>query len=66
MTQEEINLMSQYSDIDDFDSFFDELKKKFGIEESNLSSLFSLVNRYKILFIINCFSYIYIYYFFFN
>ena len=44
MTQEEINLMSQYSDIDDFDSFFDELKKKFGIEESNLSSLFSLVN----------------------
>jgi hypothetical protein len=44
MTQEEINLMSQYSDIDDFDSFFDEMKKKIGIEESNLSSLFSLVN----------------------
>jgi hypothetical protein len=65
MTQEEINLMSQYSDIDDFDSFFDEMKKKFGIEESNLSSLFSLVNLYKILFII-IFFHIYIYYFFFN
>jgi len=39
MTQEGIKSMSQYSDIDDFDSALEEIKIKIGIEESNLSSL---------------------------